>query len=244
MDDADPDGFLCPLTLDWLEDPVFTVDGQTYERKNIQDWFDRGNVTSPLTGKRLLRNGLIDVTLTPNLALKKAIEHWAKLQHNFQSSINISELRINTGKQAWENMTDAEQLASPLYSQVGRVPINQRKLAEIGVGKDKSVYRGFWKGLNVAILHMRRGSCETEARIFSLLGRHSHLVTFYGMAEDAQDGSQSLVTELVPLGSIDEIMDRNVEALCALTAEAKQSLFVEILSQVEFYRRMKYSSRM
>ena len=234
MGEAVLDSFLCPLTLNLFEDPVSTVDGSTYERSAIQDWFDRGNDTSPSTGARLLRDGLVDKTLTPNLVIKSAIEEWMKSRQGpqgFQSSINISELRIHASRQALETMTDAQKQASPLYSQMGLLPIDKRKLAEIGVGQDKSVYRGFWKGSNVAILHIRRGSCETEARIFSLLGRHPHLVTFYGVAV-AEDGSQNLVTELASLGSMQDVMERNEDALRALNAEAKQKIFIEFLSQV------------
>ncbi len=182
-----------------------------------------------------MRDRVIDKTLTPNLALRSAIEEWTKSQqgrhHGFQSSIDTNELRIHASTQALEDMTEADKQASPLYSQMGFLPPERRKLAEIGVGHSKSVYRGFWRRSNVAILHMRNGSCETEARIFSLLGRHPHLVTFYGVAV-AEDGSQSLVTELAALGSMDEVMERNVDSLRILTAEAKQKLYIEFLSQV------------
>lgn len=44
-DDAEE---ICPITLDPFADPVRAADGQKYERSAIQDWFDRGNRTSPL----------------------------------------------------------------------------------------------------------------------------------------------------------------------------------------------------
>jgi hypothetical protein len=231
MGEDAPDYFLCPLTLSLMEDPVSTADGQTYERKAIQEWFDRGHKESPLTGAPLVRNGLVDKTVAPNFALKSAIGEWAQLRHGFQSSIKPSELRLHASSQTLDSMTETDKQSCPLYSQMANLPNNQRKLAEIGVGQEKSVYRGFWKGINVAILHIRKGSCETEARIFSLLGRHPHLVTCYGMAI-GEDGSHSLVTELAPLGSMEDAMERNIGILWALTFEARQKIFIEILSQV------------
>jgi hypothetical protein len=47
------DSFQCPLTMEVMSDPVLTVDGQTYERTEIEKWFALGNRTSPLTGETL-----------------------------------------------------------------------------------------------------------------------------------------------------------------------------------------------
>merc|ERR1712146_346013 len=38
--------FLCPLTRELMRDPVFTADGQTYEREAIEAWL-RDHDTSP-----------------------------------------------------------------------------------------------------------------------------------------------------------------------------------------------------
>jgi hypothetical protein len=63
------DGFLCPITHEIFKDPVMTCDGITYERKAIEQWFQKGKVSSPMTGIPLPVP-----TLTPNVALKKVIE--------------------------------------------------------------------------------------------------------------------------------------------------------------------------
>jgi ubiquitin C len=62
------DSFQCPLTMEVMRDPVFTADGQTYERAEIEKWFALGNRTSPLTGEELPSTNLL-----PNIALRKAI---------------------------------------------------------------------------------------------------------------------------------------------------------------------------
>ena len=45
-----PAGYLCPITLDPMEDPVMAADGHSYERSEINAWFARGHNTSPKTG--------------------------------------------------------------------------------------------------------------------------------------------------------------------------------------------------
>ena len=63
-----PNNYLCPILQDIMTDPVITVDGHTFERKAIEEWFSRGNCTNPLTGKALASKVLI-----PNIALKSVI---------------------------------------------------------------------------------------------------------------------------------------------------------------------------
>ena len=66
-----PYDYCCPCTFELFVDPVVTADGQTYERRLIQDWIDRGNITSPITGLALAHTELVE-----NIALRKAIQEW------------------------------------------------------------------------------------------------------------------------------------------------------------------------
>ena len=50
-----------------MKDPVFTVDGYSFERKNIEKWL-KVNSKAPFTGKELTSK-----ILRPNRALKEAI---------------------------------------------------------------------------------------------------------------------------------------------------------------------------
>ena len=49
-----PDDFICPITLELLQDPVVAADGLTYERAALQDWMGKHapgtEVLSPATG--------------------------------------------------------------------------------------------------------------------------------------------------------------------------------------------------
>ncbi len=73
-----PDGFLCPITQDLLNDPVMLLDGHTYERKAIVDWLKRSD-RSPLTNEVLPATTMLD-----NYALKSAIENFLLLNPRFK----------------------------------------------------------------------------------------------------------------------------------------------------------------
>tara|TARA_B100002052_G_scaffold297468_1_gene328268 strand:- start:1053 stop:2153 length:1101 start_codon:yes stop_codon:yes gene_type:complete len=53
IDNEPKDEFMCPLTLEIMNDPVVASDGYTYERSVIEDWFRKGNNTSPITNETL-----------------------------------------------------------------------------------------------------------------------------------------------------------------------------------------------
>jgi len=69
---AAPPDFFCPITQDIMRNPVCTVDGHTYEREAIEQWFDAHN-TSPLTGLPLA-----SLNLRPNLGLIQQIQHFTQ----------------------------------------------------------------------------------------------------------------------------------------------------------------------
>lgn len=66
--------YLCPISQDWMSDPVTASDGHTYERKEITKWFltceqKQTNLTSPKTNAPLESK-----TLTPNHTLRQAMQ--------------------------------------------------------------------------------------------------------------------------------------------------------------------------
>eukprot|EP00898_Chlorokybus_atmophyticus_P008378 jgi/Chlat1/8541/Chrsp82S07941 len=66
------EGFICPLSLDIMRDPVIiTGSGQTCQRTLAEHWFAAGNTTCPITGVQLSSAQLI-----PNYALRGAVEDW------------------------------------------------------------------------------------------------------------------------------------------------------------------------
>ena len=68
------DALLCPITQDYMRDPVVTADGQTYERAAIHNWLEKQRArrlpcTSPLTGAPLPHTELV-----PNVVLRSLIQ--------------------------------------------------------------------------------------------------------------------------------------------------------------------------
>ena len=66
-----PSDYLCPITYEIMVDPVFTVDGETYERSAIARWFAQEKNTSPRTNQPLAHT-----VLTSNRTLLRAIAQW------------------------------------------------------------------------------------------------------------------------------------------------------------------------
>lgn len=79
------DDFLCPITRDVFEDPVLTCDGQSYERAAIEEVFrrrQRNEQTGVLEPPRspLTNQVLATIELTPNIALRKAIDAYMQMR--------------------------------------------------------------------------------------------------------------------------------------------------------------------
>ena len=65
-----PKDFVCPITSHLFDDPVTLETGQTYERRAIQEWLERGNSTCPITRQNLHSTQLPKT----NYVLKRLIE--------------------------------------------------------------------------------------------------------------------------------------------------------------------------
>lgn len=71
-----PASFICPISLSVMKDPVLLPETQqTYDRSSIEEWFNLGGYTCPVTRKRLERCEYVY-----NHALRNAIEEWKELQ--------------------------------------------------------------------------------------------------------------------------------------------------------------------
>ncbi|XP_022755020.1 putative E3 ubiquitin-protein ligase LIN-1 isoform X2 [Durio zibethinus] len=67
-----PKDFVCPITSHLFDDPVTLETGQTYERRAIQEWLERGNSTCPITRQNLHSTQLPKT----NYVLKRLIASW------------------------------------------------------------------------------------------------------------------------------------------------------------------------
>ncbi|RWS30374.1 WD repeat: SAM and U-box domain-containing protein 1-like protein [Leptotrombidium deliense] len=69
---AMPDELYCPITHEFMHDPVVASDGYSYERQAITEWFEKGNSSSPMTNEPLDNRTLV-TNLTLKLLIKKYI---------------------------------------------------------------------------------------------------------------------------------------------------------------------------
>lgn len=67
-----PKDFVCPITTHIFDDPVTLETGQTYERRAIQEWIERGNSSCPITRQKLSSTKLPKT----NYVLKRLIASW------------------------------------------------------------------------------------------------------------------------------------------------------------------------
>lgn len=96
-----PKEFVCPITSNLFDDPVTLETGQTYERRAIHEWLDRGNSTCPITRQKLQSSQLPKT----NYVLKRLIASW--LEENPYSTPS----RLENSHQ--ENSRDSSMSQSP-----------------------------------------------------------------------------------------------------------------------------------
>ncbi|TYH89262.1 hypothetical protein ES332_D01G246700v1 [Gossypium tomentosum] len=67
--------FICPISLEFMKDPVTVSTGITYDRESIEKWLFSGkNTTCPVT-----KQVIVDCELTPNHTLRRLIQSWCLL---------------------------------------------------------------------------------------------------------------------------------------------------------------------
>jgi hypothetical protein len=65
-----PDEYMCPISLDWFEDPVVVASGHSYSKHSIEEHLQVSKF-DPLT-----RIDISDKPIYSNFALKSAVEHY------------------------------------------------------------------------------------------------------------------------------------------------------------------------
>ncbi|KAK4433021.1 putative E3 ubiquitin-protein ligase LIN [Sesamum alatum] len=88
---APPKDFVCPITTHVFDDPVTLETGQTYERRAIQEWIDRGNSTCPITRQKLSSTQLPKT----NYVLKRLIASWQEQkQGSAHSQFEVMQAKV------------------------------------------------------------------------------------------------------------------------------------------------------
>ncbi|ESQ28636.1 hypothetical protein EUTSA_v10018597mg [Eutrema salsugineum] len=66
-----PSQFQCPISYDLMKDPVIIASGITYDRENIEKWFESGCKTCPVTN-----TVLTTLEQIPNHSIRRMIQEW------------------------------------------------------------------------------------------------------------------------------------------------------------------------
>ncbi|KAL9242982.1 hypothetical protein vseg_016927 [Gypsophila vaccaria] len=86
---AIPSHFRCPLSLDFMLDPVIVSSGQTFEKSSIQRWLDSGLTVCPKTHQYLSHTNVI-----PNYTVKALIASWIE-DNNLKPPIRSEITEVN-----------------------------------------------------------------------------------------------------------------------------------------------------
>ena len=104
-----PDCMVCPISFERMSDPVMASDGHTYEREQIQQWFNLDNTTSPKT-----RETLTSLVLTSNLGLKTQIMERKEKQMQGtadKTKLGVLQARIFTTKTSSEALAIIQEIS-------------------------------------------------------------------------------------------------------------------------------------
>ncbi|GLT93618.1 hypothetical protein SLE2022_114010 [Rubroshorea leprosula] len=127
--------FICPISLEPMQDPVTLCTGQTYERSNILKWFSLGHRTCPTTMQELW-----DDSVTPNKTLQQLIYSWfsqkyvsmKKRSEDVQGRVLeiLETLKKVKGQARVQALTDLRQVVNG-HSTVKKIVVNNGGIALI-----------------------------------------------------------------------------------------------------------------
>lgn len=124
-----PSYFLCPLSLDFMLDPVIVASGQTFERSSIQKWLDHGLRICPKTRQYLSHTNVI-----PNYTVKALIANWfqennLKPPHSSDSSnagdLSAQDVIRTDSFRCSVHSSDSMSRSSEVGDAVGRLNIDE-----------------------------------------------------------------------------------------------------------------------
>ncbi|KAJ6712895.1 RING-TYPE E3 UBIQUITIN TRANSFERASE [Salix purpurea] len=104
--------FICPLCNEMMTDPVAISCGHSFERKAIQDCFNRGERNCPTCGEELP-----SLVLTPNVVLRSSIDEWKLRDLDFKFQAAVSGINSNDHSRQNEALQNMQILIeTPRYA--------------------------------------------------------------------------------------------------------------------------------
>eukprot|EP00193_Tetraselmis_chui_P006469 CAMPEP_0177764970 /NCGR_PEP_ID=MMETSP0491_2-20121128/7731_1 /TAXON_ID=63592 /ORGANISM="Tetraselmis chuii, Strain PLY429" /LENGTH=521 /DNA_ID=CAMNT_0019281265 /DNA_START=443 /DNA_END=2008 /DNA_ORIENTATION=+ len=130
-----PSSFFCPISMDLMADPVMVATGHTYDRSCIERWLAQGHRTCPATGVRLRH-----LELTPNFALRSAIQDWASENSVTLPNVNNPTQRTTTSSYRWEEDPNSRHILQGHDEIVWAVEVSDRRLFSASADKTIRVW--------------------------------------------------------------------------------------------------------
>ncbi|KAL2342538.1 hypothetical protein Fmac_003823 [Flemingia macrophylla] len=151
---APPKDFVCPITSHIFDDPVTLETGQTYERKAIEEWFNRGNSTCPITRQKL-QNTQLPKT---NYVLKRLIASWEERNPHlvpppYESLYEDTDAVVKlTMPSTSPNCVITQATVDGMMSEL-RCAINNLYMSEVLQESEMAVLQieKFWRGVNLGV---------------------------------------------------------------------------------------------
>ena len=203
-----PSDFFCPISHEMMVRPVVCSDGHSYERAEIARWLQQHN-TSPRTGLTLP-----NLTLTPNITLRNAIEDWRVKTFRL---IRPADLTIG--------------------EQIGRGTFNRVYAAKLVVRREGAPPRTIDVAASIRV-HADIGATEEEIKTLVKLSAHPNLVKYIGLIEPYAGNPAIIITELAPKGSVSDFMETQ-----HLSSEHQQIMLRQIASGMQALSDAKFVHR-
>ena len=236
-----PENFVCPLTLQVMTDPVVDPEGNSYERKAIEDWLQK-NTTSPVT-----KNPLTLESLVPNGALRAAIEQRRRELKEKGDTKEIPKASAEQGSvslsvsatKSWTNGADEALVLVSVKPPIGEAPTPCDICCVVDVSGSMSTEAT-----------MKNASGGTEAHGLSLLDIVKHAVKTIANILQPKD-RLSLVTyssnaktifELIPMDQKGK--QRVQKELDGFQPDGQTNLWDGLHSGLEVLRKAQTSGRL
>jgi len=162
--------YVCPILRELMEDPVMAADGYFYERRAIEEWFQRGHRTSPMTGLLLPYTMLV-----PTHQLRSAIRTYQEqiplaireqqIRQDLQLAINLREQGVEEVQRKFANLlSEVEAEAARPIQPIRKLPETAFEYTGEQPEEGSAISRGFYTEVRTRARWLgKSNSLETEA---------------------------------------------------------------------------------
>ncbi|XP_019229506.1 PREDICTED: putative E3 ubiquitin-protein ligase LIN-1 isoform X2 [Nicotiana attenuata] len=205
-----PKDFVCPITGQIFNDPVTLETGQTYERKAIQEWMNRGNTTCPITRQSLSASTLPKT----NYVLKRLITSWREQHPDLAQEFSYSETPGSYLSIPSSRERSSESTPSPTFNHP-----NHRRIEEIIEQRSRRFRR--------AAVSMSPTSVISQAATEAIINGLKPYVSCLCTSEDLQECEHAILT-IAKIWGDSKLESQGVHSY--LSAPTIVNGFVEVLS--------------